>query len=171
MLPTKEMPQHGLPGIQIPASQRHRPSVWPIGQSQLSSWLPVLVPPRTPTRPDCLARRRRVHLARGVRLCLRKDHRPRNPAASTADFSAVYLLPTPPLRRLNHARDTGAPVTSPAAVVVPALVSHFALRVPWVSWFPSMAISVSRCGRQAVLLDARRMTLSVKSPNGFRVRI
>ena len=33
------------------------PSVWPVGQSLLSSWLHVLVPTRTPTSPDCLARR------------------------------------------------------------------------------------------------------------------
>lgn len=33
------------------------PSVWPVGQSLLSSWLRALVPPKVPTSPDCLARR------------------------------------------------------------------------------------------------------------------
>jgi hypothetical protein len=81
-----------------------------------------------------------MHLAPNIRLCLRKDHRPTTPVTSVIlEFSAVYLLPTPPLRRLDHAADSDAPVTSPAAVVVPALVRIFALRVPWVSWFPSVA--------------------------------
>jgi hypothetical protein len=55
--------------------------------------------------------------------------------------SAFYLQPTPPLRRLKHAHDTNAPGTNPAAVAVPALISIFVLRVPWVSWFPSLAIT------------------------------
>jgi hypothetical protein len=53
--------------------------------------------------------------------------------------SAFYLLPTPPLRRFDHVANRDAPGTNPAAVVVPALVRIFAQRVPWVSWFPSMA--------------------------------
>ena len=57
------------------------------------------------------------------------------------EFSAIYLQPTPPLRRLNHASDTDAPGTNPAAVAVPALVSTFVLRVPWVSSFHCMAIT------------------------------
>lgn len=68
--------------------------------------------------------------------------------------STFYLQPTPPLRRLKHACDTDAPGTNPAAVAVPALVSIFIWRVPWVSWFPSMANHVPRWGRQALLLDS-----------------
>ncbi len=49
----------GLPGIQIPAAPRHCPSVWPIGQSLLSSWQTSLwCHPELPTSPDCLARRK-----------------------------------------------------------------------------------------------------------------
>lgn len=98
-------------------------------------------PTGTPTRPDCLARRTRVASCDRVRLCLRKDHRPKRAQASACGPSAFYLQPTPPRRRFNHARDNARTGYQPAAVAVPALISFFILRVPWVSWFPSMAIT------------------------------
>lgn len=144
-----------MPGIQIPASAQHCPSVWPLGQSLLSSWLNVSAPTETPTSPDCLARRRLVRRARGPRLCFRKDHRPKRPWASAQETFGYLLAAHSPTTAFEARRVTrAAPGTNPAAVAVPALVSIFASRVPWVSWFPSMANTVSRCGRQAVLLDA-----------------
>jgi hypothetical protein len=83
---------------------RHCPSVWPFGQSQLSSWLFALVPPRAPTSPDCLARRRRVHLARGIRLCLSKDHRPMHPAASAAERIGCLLIAHSPTTAFQSRR-------------------------------------------------------------------
>jgi hypothetical protein len=76
--------------------------------------------------------------------------------ASAYRALAFYLQSTPPLRRLKHAHDTDAPGTNPAAVAVPALVSIFILRVPWVSSFHCVANHVSRWGRQALLLDSEK---------------
>ena len=112
-----------------------------LGQSLLSSWLNILVPPRTPTSPDCLARRSCFASCAPLRLCLRKDHRPN---CSQLPPQALWLSTCNTLPRYGVSSTpvtTDAPVTNPAAAAVPALVSFFALRVPWVSWFPSLAIS------------------------------
>ena len=72
-------------------------------------------------------------------LCLRRDHRLIGDWAPAQSQSALYLQPTPPHSNFKHAVDKPRTGYQPASSLVPALVSFFALKVPWVSWFPSVA--------------------------------
>jgi hypothetical protein len=115
-----------LTGTQIPPAASACPSVWPNGQSLLSSWLNVLVPTRTPTRPDCLARQKPVHHAQTfvfafAKIIARELQRPPPPRSR---LSTCSPLPHYGVSITSLTRD--APVTNPAAIVVPALVKFFA---------------------------------------------
>ena len=105
LLPTKEQPHATSPGTQLPARCAADPSVWPTGQSLLSSWLNALLLPKAPTRPDCLARQKRAHRTHGSVLAFAKIIAREFRRLPPLERSAFYLQPTPPLRRLKHAFD------------------------------------------------------------------
>ena len=130
-----------LPGIQIPTGARAlsiRLANWPVAAFVVASCSGANQNTNESGLP-CPAEAC-ASCAR-FRLGLRQDHRPKRMGLPPDASSAFYLQPTPPLRRLNHACDTDAPGTNPAAVAVPALVSNFVLRVPWVSSFHCLAIT------------------------------
>jgi hypothetical protein len=64
-------------------------------------------------------------------------------AGSRRELLGFYLGPAPPLRLFNHPADLGrAPVTTPAAIVVPALFMLVADKLTWLSGINPRALVV-----------------------------
>ena len=154
LLPTKEQPHVTLPGIQLPARCAADPSVWPTGQSLLSSWLHASVPPEAPTRPDCLARRRLMRHAHVSVLAFAKIIARERWRLPPPEFSAIYLQPTPPLRRLKHAFDLRRTGYQSGGRSGSCVSQHLCFESSVGEQFSLLGNHVPRWGRQALLLDS-----------------
>src|SRR5262245_46371278 len=97
MLPTKEMPKTDGREHKSRHARMAYPSVWPIGQSLLSSWLKSWCHPTCQRVRTALPGKAFVASCDKPRLCLRKEHRPLLNAASAAPSVGFYLQPTPRL--------------------------------------------------------------------------
>jgi hypothetical protein len=160
----------GLPGTQIPAAACGLPIR--LANRPVAAFVVASMLRRQPKRQrvrTALPGGNNSHRANAPVFAFAKTIAQNTDRLPPARASAFYLQPTPPLRRLKHACDTDAPGTNPAAVAVPALVSFFVLRVPWVSRFPCVAITfLGAAARPSYLSEG--LTDKVESFD-FRVRI